>query len=119
MRPMVLTVKPKIPELSAKNQMVQHFSGNYIPKFRCTLFPAFETGSRKIVYYLIISSFSSILRVRGIKVTSAILIKKKIGKRFENDKRHPLPVGKTLIIIKRSPQPGLWAKLKKKRKFDL
>ena len=77
MRPMVLTVKPKIPELSAKNQMVQHFSGNYIPKFRCTLFPAFETGSRKIVYYLIISSFSSLLRVRGIKVTSAILIKKK------------------------------------------
>ena len=73
----MVTVKPKIPESSAKNQMVQHFSRNYITKFRCTLFLVFETGSRKIVYHLIISSFSSPLRVRGIKVTSAILIKKK------------------------------------------
>ena len=73
----MVTVKPKIPESSAKNQMVQHFSGNYIPKFRCTLFLVFGTGSRKIVYHLIISSFSSLLRVRGIKFTSAIVIKKK------------------------------------------
>ena len=86
--------------------MVQHFSGNYIPKFRCTLFLVFGTGSRKIVYHLIISSFSSLLRVRGIKFTSAIVIKKKkIRKRFENDERHPSSVGKPLIIIKRSPQP--------------
>ena len=111
----MVTVKPKIPESSAKNQMVQHFSRNYITKFRCTLFLVFETGSRKIVYHLIISSFSSPLRVRGIKVTSAILIKKKkIRKRFENDRRHSLLVGKTLIIIKRSPQPVLWGKIYEK-----
>lgn len=88
MRPMVLTIKSKIPLLSAKNQMVQHSSGNSIPKFRCTLFLAFETGSRKIVYHLIISPFSSLLRVRVIRATSAVLIKK-IGKRFENGERHP------------------------------
>ena len=56
--------------------MVQHSSGNSIRKFRCTLFPVFGTGSRKVEYHLIISPFSSLLRVRGIRVTSALLIKK-------------------------------------------
>ena len=95
----------------AKNQMVQHFSGNCFPKFRCTLFPVFETGSRKIVYHLIISSFSSLLRVRGIKVTSAILIKKKSENGLKVINAIPLPVGKTPIIIKRSPQLEVLGKI--------
>ena len=44
MRPMVLTIKPKIPELSAKNQMVQHFSGN----FRVPYFPRLEREVGKL-----------------------------------------------------------------------
>ena len=91
--------------------MVQHFSGNYIPKFWCTLFLVFETGSRKIVYHLIISSFSSLLRVRGIKVTSAILIKKKSENGLKVINAIPLPVGTTPIIIKRSPQLEVLGKI--------
>ena len=47
--------------------MVLHSSVNSIRKCWCTLFPAFGTGSRKIVHHLIISPFSSLLRVRVFK----------------------------------------------------
>ena len=116
---MLVTVKPKIPESSAKNQMVQHFYGNYIPKFRFTLFLVFETGSRKIVYHLIISSFSSLLRVRGIKVTSAILIKKKSenGLKMIDDTLFWLAKPSSLLSV--HPNRFFGAKFMKKCKFDL
>ena len=57
--------------------MVQHFSWNSLRKFWCTLFPAFGTRSRKIVHHLIISPFSSLLRVRVIKDTPALIENRK------------------------------------------
>ena len=116
----MVTVKPKIPESSAKNQMVQHFSGNCIPKCRCTLFLVFGTGSRKIVYHLIISSFSSLPRVRGIKVTSAILIKKKKsenGLKMIDDTLFWL--AKPSSLLSGHPNRFFGAKFMKKCKFDL
>ena len=97
--------------------MVQHFSGNYIPKFRCTLFLVFEKGIRKIVYHLIISSFTSLLRVRGIKVTSAIVIKKK--RKSENGLKMMSAMDNPLSLLSVHPNRFFGAKFKKKRKFDL
>ena len=96
--------------------MVQHFSGNYIPKFRCTLFLVFEKGIRKIVYHLIIS-FTSLLRVRGIKVTSAVVIKKK--RKSENGLKMMSAMENPLSLLSVHPNRFFGAKFKKKRKVDL
>ena len=86
----MVTIKPKIPELSAKNQMVQQFFRKLYSKISVHPISRVRNGkSENCVSFDHFSFFKpcACTRYKGY-------YKKKIGKRFENYKGPPFSCGK-------------------------